>query len=140
MGTWYEQWFNSPYYHKLYFHHDEAEARAIIQRLLQYLQPPPGSRMLDVACGRGRHSKMLAAAGFDVTGTDLSPESIAYAKQAETDLLHFYLHDMRLPFCINYFGYAFNFFTSFGYFATRREHDAAVRSISNSLKPSSTLL
>jgi SAM-dependent methyltransferase len=42
---------------------------------------------------------------------------------------------MRLPFWINYFDYAFNFFTSFGYFNTRREHHNAIRTISESLKP-----
>lgn len=81
MAAWYQEWFNSPFYHKLYFQHDEAEARAFIQRLVEYLKPKPGSRMLDVACGRGRHSRMLAAAHFDVTGTDLSPQSIAFAKK-----------------------------------------------------------
>jgi SAM-dependent methyltransferase len=140
MAAWYQHWFNSPFYHKLYFQRDEAEARAFIQRLLDYLKPPPNSRMLDVACGRGRHSRMLAGAGFDVTGFDLSPNSIAFAKQFENEQLHFYLHDMRLPFWINYFDYAYNFFTSFGYFATLREHNAAVRSIAHSLKPAGTLL
>jgi SAM-dependent methyltransferase len=140
MAAWYQHWFNSPYYHKLYFQRDAAEARAFIKRLLHQLQPPPTSRMLDVACGRGRHSCMLAAEGFDVTGFDLAPDNIAFAKHSETPKLNFYLHDMRLPFWINYFDYAFNFFTSFGYFATRREHENAVRTISQSLKPTGTLL
>jgi SAM-dependent methyltransferase len=140
MAAWYQQWFDSPFYHKLYFQHDEDEARAFIQRLLDYLKPPPGCRMLDVACGRGRHSKMLAAAGFDVTGTDLSPQSILYAKQFENEHLHFYLHDMRLPFWVNFFDYTFNFFTSFGYFETRREHNGAMRSIAQGLKRDGTLL
>jgi SAM-dependent methyltransferase len=42
---------------------------------------------------------------------------------------------MRLPFRVNYFNYAFNFFTSFGYFRTRREHDDAIRTVANGLKP-----
>jgi len=140
MAAWYRDWFNSPYYHKLYFQHDEGEARFCVQCLLDYLKPTPGSRMIDVACGRGRYSKVLAAAGFDVTGTDLSPENIRFAKEFESEHLHFYLHDMRLPFWINYFDYAFNFFTSFGYFDTQREHNAAVRSIVQSLKQGGTLL
>src|SRR5690348_8778881 len=137
---WYKSWFNSPFYHKLYFERDEKEAKAFILRLLDYLKPKPESRVLDVACGRGRHSKFLAAQGFDVTGIDLSPDAIEFAKQFEKENLHFYLHDMRLPAWINYFDYAFNFFTSFGYFATRREHDDAVYMISKSLKPSGTAL
>jgi SAM-dependent methyltransferase len=133
--TWYTDWFNSPFYHKLYFEREEKEAEAFIHQLIKHLLPAAECRMLDVACGKGRHSKILAALGFDVTGIDLSPASIAWAKQSESEKLHFFIHDMRLPFYSNYFGYAFNFFTSFGYFKTRREHDAAIRTISKSLKP-----
>ncbi|MGZ8538498.1 MAG: class I SAM-dependent methyltransferase, partial [Flavisolibacter sp.] len=120
---WYKEWFNSSFYHKLYFDRDENEASAFILRLLDHLKPPSGSFMLDVACGKGRHSKLLAEQGYDVTGIDISLDSIQNAKQFEQEHLHFFQHDMRLPAWINYFDYAFNFFTSFGYFATRREHD-----------------
>ena len=69
---WYRDWFNSPFYHRLYFERDEKEAKACIHKLIHFLQPQPGSRMLDVACGRGRHSRMLAEMGFDLTGFDLT--------------------------------------------------------------------
>jgi SAM-dependent methyltransferase len=137
---WYKDWFNSSYYHKLYFERDDTEAQQFIQKLIDHLKPAPGSRMLDIACGRGRHSRFLASKGFDVTGIDISFDSISYAKQFETDNLRFYQHDMRLPSWINYFDYAFNFFTSFGYFNTRREHDDAMRTIAQSLKPDGVLL
>jgi SAM-dependent methyltransferase len=137
---WYKDWFNSPYYHKLYFDRDETEAQHFITKLLAHLKPRPQSRMLDVACGKGRHSKFLSAKGFDVTGIDISADSISIAKQSETDSLHFYQHDMRLPFWINYYDYAFNFFTSFGYFHTRREHDDAMRTIANSIRPGGLLM
>jgi len=134
LETWFKDWFNSPYYHQLYFNRDDKEAAAFIDKLINYLKPKPGSRMLDVACGKGRHSIHLAGKGFDVTGIDLSDDSINEALLSQTDTLHFYKHDMRLPFWINYFDYAFNFFTSFGYFNTRREHDNAIRTIAQSLK------
>ena len=140
MKEWYKDWFNSEYYHKLYFERDENEAQQFIDRLLHHLSPPQNCLMLDIACGRGRHSKFMAAKGFDVTGIDISGESIDYAKQFEKENLHFFQHDMRLPSWINYFDYAFNFFTSFGYFNTQREHDDAMRTISESLKPTGTLL
>jgi len=137
---WFREWFNSPYYHLLYFNRDQKEAADFIDGLITRLQPPPGCRMLDVACGRGRHSRHLADCGFDVTGIDLSPDSIAFAKQFENDHLQFFQHDMRLPFWIRYFDFAFNFFTSFGYFNTRREHDNAMRTMAQSLNADGTLV
>ena len=131
---WFQDWFNSPYYHQLYFKRDEKEAAAFIDKLVDHLKPLPGALMLDVACGRGRHSIHLASKGFDVTGIDLSEDSIKEALKLESENLHFYQHDMRLPFWINYFDYAFNFFTSFGYFKTRRENNNAIRTIAQSLK------
>lgn len=137
---WFKEWFNSPYYHKLYFERDEKEAAAFIKKLFDILQPAAHAKLLDVACGRGRHSKLLVANGFDVTGIDLAPASIAIAKQLENERLHFFEHDMRLPFYINYFHYAFNFFTSFGYFRTEREHYNSIRTIANALQPHGTLV
>ncbi len=133
-ADWFDQWFDTPYYHQLYFQRDENEAAAFINLLINHLQPPRHSSMLDVACGKGRHSLHLSQKGFDVTGIDLSTHSIAEANLSAHSSLQFFVHDMRQPFWINYFDYAFNFFTSFGYFRTRREHDAAIRTIANALK------
>lgn len=137
---WYKDWFNSPFYHKLYFERDETEAQQFINNLLTYLKPRADSLMLDIGCGKGRHSKFLASKGYDVTGIDISADSINCAKRSETDNLHFFQHDMRLPAWINYFDYVFNFFTSFGYFPTRREHDDAMRTITQGLKPTGLIL
>lgn len=132
--AWFKDWFNSHYYHLLYFKRDEQEAADFIDALLQKLNPPVGSQMLDVGCGRGRHSIYLASKGYPVTGIDISTESIEEAKEQESESLEFFVHDMRLPFRMNYYDYAFNFFTSFGFFRTRREHDNAIRTIAQSLK------
>ncbi|MDB5191682.1 MAG: Methyltransferase protein [Segetibacter sp.] len=138
--TWFKEWFNSPYYDLLYKHRDDDEAFDFIRALIKQLASPKGSTMLDVACGKGRHSKALAEMGFDVTGIDLAKDSIEEAKRSEADNLQFFLHDMRLPFWVNYFDYAFNFFTSFGYFKTVREHDNAIRTIAQSMHPKGTFV
>jgi SAM-dependent methyltransferase len=135
MSNWFENWFDSPYYHKLYFDRDEEEASLFIKNLIAYLNPPTNSFMLDIACGKGRHSRTLASYAHYVTGIDISPSSIAFATQFNSDNLEFFQHDMRLTFRINYYNYAFNLFTSFGYFSTPRENDDALRTISQSLKP-----
>ena len=138
--TWFESWFNSPYYHKLYFQRDEEEAASFIDGLIDHIQPPKGSLMLDVACGRGRHALQLSSKGFDVTGIDLSPDSIAAAKELENEHLEFFQHDMRLPFRVNYYDFSFNFFTSFGYFKTDEENQLVVNNIARSLKPGGILM
>ena len=137
---WFETWFNSPYYHLLYNHRDEEEALRFINKLIDKLEPEQGSRMLDLACGKGRHSKSLWEKGFDVTGVDLSENSIIAAKEYECDTLRFYTHDMRFPLVSNYFDYTFNFFTSFGYFETEREHINTLRTMSSSLKKDGKLV
>ncbi len=125
---WFAAWFDSPYYHILYKHRDESEARTFIDALLAFLSPPAEARILDLACGKGRYSRYLASKGYQITGLDLSVRSIAYARQFETENLSFFTHDMRLPFRTNYFDFIFNFFTSFGYFDN--EHDN-IRTLKN---------
>jgi len=139
-AEWFDNWFDTPYYHLLYFERNHAEAAQFLDRLVAHLNPPPGCTMLDVACGKGRHAAHLAGKGFDVTGLDLSENSILAAQEAANERLHFYVHDMRQPFRINYYAYVFNFFTSFGYFRTRREHDAALRSMAQALQPGGILV
>jgi len=138
--NWYTDWLNSPFYHRLYFERAEPKAEAFIHKMVKYLAPPPLSQFLDTACRKGQFSKILAGLGFEVTGFDLSPASIASAKSFEHDRLHFFIHDMRLPFYLNYFDYAFNFFSGFGYYNTQREHDAAIRTIANSLRTGGYLM
>lgn len=132
---WFKDWFNSPYYHLLYKNRDEAEAKKFIDRLLAEIKPQPGSLILDLACGKGRYSRYLAEKGYDVTGIDIAAESIAYAQQFENEHLSFFQHDMRLPYRINYFEYIFNFFTSFGYFETEKDHLKTVCNIAKGLRP-----
>ncbi|MFI5196633.1 MAG: class I SAM-dependent methyltransferase [Chitinophagales bacterium] len=137
---WYENWFGSPFYKILYQNRDEFEAQEFVEHLLDYLQPSPGSAMLDIACGEGRFAKQLAEHGFDVTGIDISHPGIETAKSFEAENLRFFVQDMRFPFYINYFSYAFNFFTSFGYFAHNRDHALAARSFAAALKKNGILV
>lgn len=139
-AKWYQNWFNSPYYHILYHQRNDSEAEFFIDNLCEHLQPKPDSAMLDIACGKGRHSIYLNKKGHDVTGIDLSFSSIKHAKQFENDKLHFFQHDMRNLLFINYFDYAFNLFTSFGYFESDRDNINALKSFRKSLKKDGLLV
>ena len=77
---WYANWFDTPYYHILYRDRDYQEAGAFMRRLTQRLELSMTSHIMDLACGRGRHSMYLNRLGYRVTGVDLSPSSIAFAK------------------------------------------------------------
>jgi SAM-dependent methyltransferase len=131
---WYEDWFDSPYYHTLYKYRDESEAEGFIDALLHRLQPPPAAAMLDLACGKGRYSRHLASKGYEVIGVDLSERSIEYARQYENEHLSFFTHDMRKPLRYNYFDYIFNFFTSFGYFEHEKEDLKTLKNVAGGLK------
>lgn len=131
---WFESWFDSKYYHLLYSHRDTTEAEGFIDRVVDFLHPVAGARALDLACGKGRHSIALYKKGLEVTGIDLSGQSIRDAKKNETEGLSFFVHDMRQPFMVNYFDYTFNLFTSFGYFGSVRENEQVVKAVKSGLK------
>jgi 2-polyprenyl-3-methyl-5-hydroxy-6-metoxy-1,4-benzoquinol methylase len=119
---------------------DHYEKGKFINDLVGHLKPFKESRILQSTCGTGGLSKVMVDAGFDVTAIDYSFEAINKAKQFENEKLRFFQHDVRLPFWINYFNYAFNLFTSFGYFNTLREHNNSMRTISQSLVPDGILV
>lgn len=138
--TWFETWFNSPYYHLLYNNRNDAEAQLFIDKLITYLNPSANEFMLDLACGKGRHAKYLASKGYDVTGIDLAEKSIREANQFKNAQLSFYVHDMRNLFRTNYYHYVFNFFTSFGYFENERDNIKTLQSVYKGLKPGGILV
>lgn len=133
--TWYSSWFDTPYYHLLYKNRDEQEARSFINLLCDYLNLPKKSLALDLACGRGRHAKVMAENGLHVTGLDLSSSSIAEARKMASNSLHFFEHDMREVWKPAYFDLTFNLFTSFGYFDDPKEDQQVLEAIRTGLKP-----
>jgi len=139
-GPWFKTWFDSSFYHQLYSNRNEEEAGHFIQELIAEFKPSQDSVMLDLGCGSGRHSRILADKGFRVTGIDLALSSIMLAKRSSHDGLQFHQHDMRKPFGENRYDYVFNFFTSFGYFKEDAENHLVVDNIFRSLKPGGLLM
>lgn len=131
-SSWYASWFDTNYYHTLYKDRDYEEAQLLIDNLSEYLNLPEEAKVLDLACGRGRHAVYLSSLGYDVTGVDLSPNSIHYAKTKEKELLHFHIHDMREPMNQKYDA-IFNLFTSFGYFSDPNDNAKTLKAIQESL-------
>ncbi|MBR9757837.1 MAG: class I SAM-dependent methyltransferase [Algicola sp.] len=131
---WYASWFNTPYYHTLYKDRDHKEAELFMNNLTAYLNLPEDGKILDLACGKGRHAVFLNGLGYNVVGADLSESSIAHAKQFENDRLTFKVHDMSLPYGEK-FDAVFNLFTSFGYFEDDSDNLKTIKAIKDNLKP-----
>ena len=130
---WFESWFDSPYYHLLYSNRDEKEARQFISKLIDHLSPSKDDYILDLACGKGRHSIYLNELGYKVDGLDYSENNISMAKRSENERLHFFRHDMREPLPKNDYDLILNLFTSFGYFDSDEEHELCLKHVANGL-------
>ena len=138
--SWFANWFDSPYYHTLYKNRDEKEAQVFIDNLIDYLQIPKGSKLIDIACGKGRHAKYFNKKGMDVVGVDLSQNSINTAKKDENKNLQFSVHDMRENYQENAFDVVTNLFTSFGYFENNKDEQKAINAMANNLKKEGILI
>lgn len=138
--NWFANWFDSPYYHLLYNHRNYKEAEFFINNLFKYLNLPVNSKILDLACGKGRHSLQIHNLGFDVLGVDLSPESILSANEFSEEGLSFETGDMREIGITNHFDAVVNLFTSFGYFQEEGDNIKVIKSIATSLKQNGILI
>ena len=130
--NWFASWFDSPYYHILYKDRNYREAQHFMDNLTHYLNLPEKAKVLDLACGKGRHSIYLNQLGFNVIGADLSERSIAEASKNTNDSLHFQVHDMRDSF-EEKFDAIFNLFTSFGYFESDDDNLTTLKAMKDSL-------
>lgn len=107
------------------------------------LNLPPGSAILDLCCGNGRHAIPLAQRGYQVTGQDLS-EVLLRRAQAAADTLGIqaqWLHsDMQtIPF-EDEFDAIINIFTSFGYLEDEDADLRVLQQIHKALKPNGLFL
>lgn len=137
---WFKEWFNSPYYHLLYQDRNAAEAEKFINQLFQYLTPKKGVKILDIACGKGRHALQINKLGYHVDAFDLSENSIKTAQEFENKTLQFYINDIRIPLKLNYYDYCFNLFTSFGYFSKEEDNYKAIQAIADSMNPNGVFI
>lgn len=116
---------------------------AEVDQILELMQPEPGVRLLDMACGPGRHALELARRGFQVTGVDRTERYLQQARKRcreEGLAVDFVLGDMRSYQPEQPFAAALNMFTAFGYFDQPAENQAALANLAQALQPGGRLL
>ena len=136
---WFRDWFGGEYL-ALYPHRDRAEARRAVELLRRATGRGPGTRVLDVGCGPGRHLVELHRIGYRATGLDLSQPMIDAARDTirEAGLVR---ADMRLlPFRQDAFDVVTSYFTSFGYFDDEGDDLEVLREVRRILKPGGSFL
>lgn len=135
--SWFEEWFDSPLYELLYAYRNEEEAKKLADLIERAVPIGAYQNIVDVGCGRGRHSITLAERGYNVTGFDLSPEAIEKASRIASERglknVKFLVQDMRQPLA-RPFDAALNLFTTFGYFLENEENERVIRSVNRMLK------
>ena len=137
---WFESWFDNKYYHILYENRNDEEAEIFLTNLTSLYFFKEKSDIIDIACGKGRHSLFLSKLGHNVTGIDLSNNSIMHAKKYENKNLNFQVADMRKTFKRNSYDIALNLFTSFGYFETKEDNIQSLNAMSSNLKKEGILI
>jgi len=133
--AWYTEWFGDEYL-QLYAHRDEEEAEGHLALVERLFAGEPQGRILDLACGAGRHSAALRRRGHRAFGIDLSLTLLAQRPRGVVTA-----GDMRrLPFAAGVFDWVLNFFTSFGYFETERENFRVLEEVVRVLAPQGRFL
>tara|TARA_B100000902_G_scaffold393653_1_gene448322 strand:+ start:1404 stop:2132 length:729 start_codon:yes stop_codon:yes gene_type:complete len=137
---WFKDWFDSKYYHILYKNRNDQEAERFLENLCNLKYFKNQSKIIDIACGRGRHSIFLSKLGHNVTGIDLSKESIDFANKYKNEKLKFDIADMRECYHEKHFDIALNLFTSFAYFETQKENQESINAMKDNLKVNGLLI
>ena len=137
INNWFEHWFDSPLHEQLYAKRDAADADRLASLIAGHIPVAEYPTLLDLACGRGRHSINFAKRGYQVTGVDLAPTAITRAKaraaQAGVEI-DFRVGDMRQPLDMS-FDVIVNLFTSFGYFVELEDNELPIKAMAKMVRP-----
>ena len=138
---WFTEWFYHPLYLRVYSHRDEAEARTCLETIIHKTGlenlTPSDVRVMDIACGAGRHALEFARLGFTTRANDLSPfllECTRSQAARENISIECTRQDMRHISVENTYDLVVQLFSSFGYFKTKKEDLQVLRNVHRALK------
>ena len=136
MSEWFEDWFSTEEYLYVYRHRNNDDAVDLFNLILKNIEIEPGAKVLDLACGAGRHSILFAKNGYDVTSVDLSENLLNVARKSAEELMlniNIIKSDLRLLNLADRFQLIINLFTSFGYFEQDFENEKIIKIVEQQL-------
>jgi SAM-dependent methyltransferase len=142
-AEWWESYFDDRYLSEYSPLFSLESDRREVARLVDLLSLPLGAKVLDIPCGQGRHSHLLAEAGYDVTGLDYSNYLLKRARERGTgSRLRYVKGDMRrLPArWTGRFDAVVNLFTSFGFFQDPADDVRTISEFARVLRPGGVLI
>jgi 2-polyprenyl-3-methyl-5-hydroxy-6-metoxy-1,4-benzoquinol methylase len=133
---WWEKYFDDNYL-KLYSYTENSAAFEVdgVLRMMNITAP---AKILDLCCGFGRHSLVLAQQGFEVTGIDISQSFLDYAEKKAAEqgiILQLERRDMRAIGHNEEYDAIINLFTAFGLFDSEEEDLKVLQGVAKALKP-----
>jgi SAM-dependent methyltransferase len=137
-ADWFEHWFGEEYL-RLYPHRDESDAAQAIELVAEHMRGSRVDGVLDLACGAGRHSRLLCDRWWTV-GLDLSSALLKVARRESPDAPYVRADMRELPFAAESFDLAVNLFTSFGYFDDDLAHAEVLRCVGDVVKRGGTFV
>jgi SAM-dependent methyltransferase len=119
-----------------------------VDEILKKTKVGRDARILDLACGRGRHSVEFAARGFQTVGLDYSKPYLAQARSLRAGrrdpsllrLVHGDMRNLERLCAVESFDVVLSLFNSFGYLPERSDDIDVLRQIAGVLKPGGVLV
>ena len=140
---WYSDWFGKDYL-EVYAHRSDALAESEVDFIVHVLGLERAQLLVDIACGAGRHVRLLSSRGSRAVGADLSLELLLEARRLSLEVnqtVQYLRHDMRrLPFADASIDAILSIFTSFGYFETDAEHLGVLSEVHRVLRAGGSFL
>jgi len=119
-SEWFREFFDEYYYETYRVYEPESRNESEARFIVDALDLPKGSSILDIGCGYARHAVYLARWGYRVVGIDLSSFLLNKARErcrnfgVNVKLLQM---DMRSMDFYEEFDGAYIFYTTYGYFS-----------------------
>lgn len=117
---------------------DYAAEANTLHELIQKYKNTPGNKLLDVACGTGKHAGFLSE-HYQVEGMDINAAMLKVARK-QNPRIRFFQGDMRDFNLGRQFDVVTCLFSAIGYMRTRTELQKAIRRMSIHLLPGGVLL